>query len=144
MADLTINDCIARIKRIPEHLADLTVDLMKAEINGSTNGTGHLASTVRKRKYADGTYGVGTNDNVGGGGYAIREVGWIIREGRPELTPRYAKALAFPPPPNWNGPVANDGYVYLKHANSVKANDFLERTKEAVEGFIQASELSDY
>ena len=148
MATLEIKDCIARIKRIPERLADEAVEIMKLEINGSTHGTGHLASTVKKRKYADGTYGVGTNDYVGGGKYAIREVGWIIREGRPELWPRYGKLLKFPPPLNWDGPVSFDEdnvpYVTAKHAKAVKPNDFIGETVKVLRGYINGSELSDY
>lgn len=133
MAEIdTIDKVIARIRRLPEAVADHAVDVMKEKINTlSKNPTGELASTVRKGKYADGSYYVETHKYTKGP-YGIREVGAIISKGRPELWPRYKKALAFPPPPGWDGPVSKKGLVVIGHAQAADPNPFLERTKEEV------------
>lgn len=136
MASLTITKVMARIGKLSEATADRAVEIMKEEV---PHYTWHLASTVRKTKMADGSYSVGTHDNVGGGIYAIREVGAIVRAGRKELWPRYADALEFDPPPGWNGPIdRRTGLAVIRHANAVPPNDFVTRTKDKVEGEIQS------
>lgn len=143
MATLTITEVLARIGKLPEAVADRAVEVMKEEV---PHYTWHLASTVRKERRADGTYSVGTHDYVGGGKYAIREVGAIVRAGRKELWPRYAKALEFDPPPGWDGPIdRKTGLAVIGHAKAVpsdadkhKGKDFVERTQEKVEGEIES------
>lgn len=129
MAEITVADCIARIRRLPEAVADRTVEIMRDEINSSTHGTGELAASVRKDKYADGTYYVETTKYVGGGIYGIREVGAIIRKGRPALWPRYAKTL------HWRD---ESGDHFTKHAGPAQPNDFVTRTKNRVVDEIQS------
>ncbi len=144
MASLEITEVLARVKKLPAAVADRAVEVMKQEV---PHYTWHLASTVRKTKMADGSYSVGTHDYVGGGIYGIREVGAIVRAGRKELWPRYAKALEFDPPPGWGGPIDPvTGLAVIRHANAVDptdaekngGKDFVERTRDKVESEIQS------
>ena len=137
MADISVTDCIARIRHLPEAVADRTVEVMRDEINSSTHGTGELARTVRKGKYADGSYYVETAKYVGGGIYGIREVGAIIRAGRKALWPRYRDALRWEdesgvhfarPPKDGTSPAVGPA----------QPNDFVTRTKDKVEGEINS------
>lgn len=129
MAVYDITTVMARLKELPEKVADKAVEIMKDEIRTSTHGTGELERSVRAEKMADGTYTVSTNKWTTGP-YGIREVGALIRHGRPALEPRYKEALAFDPPPGWGGPVSKKtGQAILRHADAATANDFVERTK---------------
>ena len=88
MAEFTITECIAKLRRLPEKVAERAAEIMHDEIEATTNGPGiggHLADTVKIGKYADGSYYVGTNKYTTGP-YGIREVGAIIQAGRPELS----------------------------------------------------------
>lgn len=125
MANMSITECIARLRKVPERAAERAVDIMREEIEETTNGTGELAKSVKAEKYADGTYRVGTHKYTKGP-YGIREVGAIIQAGRPELYPRYKKAL------RWEDPYG--GVVFAKYAGPVPyKNNFVERTKNQLE-----------
>lgn len=140
MAELSVTEVIARIGRMPKAMAERTAVVMKEKIRQSTHGPGiggHLADTVKVEQYADGTYYVGTNKFTSGP-YGIREVGAIIRHGRPELWPRYVKALAFDPPPGWQGRVSKKGKAVIGHAGPADPNDFVEETVKEVESEAQS------
>lgn len=143
MATLTIAQVLVRLGKLPEAVAGRAVEVMKEEV---PHYTWHLASTVRADKRADGTYTVGTHDYVGGGIYAVREVGAIVRAGRKELWPRYGDALEFDPPPGWNGPIDKvTGLAVIRHAKAVPSDadkhggkDFVERTRDKVQSEIES------
>ena len=127
MATYTLTECMARLKRLPEKVAERGVEIMKEEITDTTDGPGepvHLADTVKATKNADGTYTISTNKYVGGGGYGVREVGAIIRKGRPALEARYAKVLRWKDSSGWHS---------AKSVGPAKPNDFVKRTKERLE-----------
>lgn len=141
MATYTITEVMARITRLPEVIAQKAVEVMQDEIRISTNGPGipvHLADTVRAEKLSDNTYAVGTHkypstDGNNGAYYGIREVGAIIRKGRPELWPKHAsKNPTRPPALKWEDPFT--GEVVFRHAvGPAKPNDFVARTKNRLE-----------
>lgn len=136
MAELTIAQTIARIGRMPKAVADRTEGLMKYYIRISTHGDGGLEKSVRQGQYKDGSYYVETSKYVGGGQYAIREVGAIIRAGRKPLWPRYKKAL------HWFDETGEHFARAPKDGDSAvgpaKPNDFVERTIDHVEQEIQS------
>ena len=136
MATWSITECMVRIRNLPEKVADLTAKTMKKEIDSSTHGEGrpvHLSDTIKVEKMANGTYTVSTNKFVGGYGYAVREVGAIIRKGRPALEPKWGDFL------RWHD---EDGWHTAKHVRSAPANNFVERTIEEVEREVAAKGLS--
>lgn len=134
MATYSITEVMARLRGLPEQMANTAVEIMRDEIKISTHGTGELAKSVKAEKTAESTYTISTNKWVGGGIYGIREVGAIIREGRKPLDPRYKAALAFDPPPGWQGPISKKtGQAILAHAGPARPNDFVARTKNRLE-----------
>lgn len=135
MADITITECIARIRKLPEEVADRAVEIMREEV---PHVTGELAKSVRKGKYADGTYYVETAKYVGGGIYGIREVGAIIRAGRKALRPRYGDWLVWKDPHSNSWVKTKYSQPALPNADKNGGKDFVERTKDRVENELQS------
>lgn len=145
MAEIdSIDKVIARIRHMPEAMADRAVGLMKYYITISTHGTGELAASVRKGKYADGTFYVETHKYTKGP-YGIREVGAIISKGRPglkprpDLNPRKGRYSSKDPERarlRWFDPSGD--VHYAKEVGPAEPNDFLDKTVEHLEGEIQS------
>lgn len=141
MATYTVTEVLARLTRLPEVMANTAVEIMKDEIRISTNGPGipvHLADTVRAERLTDNTYVVGTHkypstDGGNGAYYGIREVGAIIRKGRPALRPKHkSKSKNRPPALRWEDPFTGEE-IFRYSVGPAAPNDFVTRTKNRLE-----------
>lgn len=125
MATYTITEAMARLKGLPRRVGYRAVEIMKEEITNSTNGPGipvHLADTVKMEEMANGTITVSTNKYTHGQ-YGIREVGAIIRKGRPALKPREDHGFKVL---HWTDPFG--GEHFAKKVGPAEPNEFVGRT----------------
>lgn len=130
----SITDVMVRIRELPEKVAERTVEIMKEEVPYGEGLHGHLRDTIRADRMADGTYTVGTHKYTKGP-YGIREVGAIIRAGRPGLKPRDDHGHEFL---QWHD---DDGWHMAKEVGPAKPNKFVERTIERINAEVKAKGL---
>lgn len=139
MATYTITEVMARLKVFPEKMAKTAVEVMQDEIRISTHGPGipvHLADTVKAEKLKTGEYVISTNkypSTNGGNGayYGIREVGAIIRKGRPALWPKHeSQNKKHAPALRWE---EHGKEIFRYSVGPATPNDFVARTKNRLE-----------
>lgn len=122
MANYTISQALARLQHLPKKVGDRAKAIMQEEI---PKKTGELAESVKVEMYSNGEeVRVGPTKYVGGGQYGIRNLGAIVREGRPALDTRYARVL------RWED---ETGLHYATHVGKAKENDFIQKTINRLE-----------
>lgn len=142
----SITDVMVRLRRLPEKVAERAVEIMKEEVPLGPGIGGHLRDTIKAEKMADDTYTVSTNkypSTNGGNGayYGIREVGAIIRAGRPGLVPKHESRNPHRPPAlRWEDPFTG-AEVYRYSVGPASPNDFVERTIKRLNAEIDAKGL---
>lgn len=129
MATFTIAEAQRRLRDLPKKVAERGRDIMREEIHDHAYRTGELEQSVRIRENGAGMWSVGPQKKVNG-----IYLGDIIRTGRRELFPKYAKAL------KWE---TEDGEVVFRaHARATTGYDYISATAERLQGEIASGQIS--
>ena len=136
MATYTITEVMARLRNLPERVAQYAVEVMKEEVPYGEGRNGHLRDTIKAEKMADGTYTVSTNKYTKGY-YGIREVGASVRKGRPGLTVRDDHGFNVLKWRDYNGE-----WHSAHSVGPADPNDFVKRTQKRVEDAVAQKGLS--
>lgn len=136
MATYTITEVMARLRGLPEKIANRGVEIMKEEVPYGLGIDGHLRDTITAKKMADNTYTISTHKYTHGY-YGIREVGAIVRNGRKPLEPRDDHGFTWL---RWENPIGVEHFA--KKVGPADPNDFVKRTQERLEKEVAQKGLS--